>query len=606
MIHRLILVLLLASTTVETGWCHVGSGAPSWLSSSSSQATGIIRRLTSNVKRTSQNSGVGVNQLVLGFQNALTQSSLPLAISKIEQRLDNDEDPTTSNISSAARFASVKPREYSKIKATMKPHSRQMRRQITRQSNKELINFRDEEAFWLDPDDDCDYFDDSNMDFGTLEQRQIVVPCSSKTQPVALQGKFNTQSHHKRRLTPSSATTATASSLAATSSETFHPTKTRGGSASTAIATAAASIASHRPLYFWENMISGAVSRSIAQTIMHPANCMKTMLQNTNEVSFRDLCQPQMFRRLTVGAGANFILSIPHGAVNFAVLEFVRGRLSSAMESIPYLEKKKDALGPALDFMSSCISTISCSIVSTPQMMITDNIMAGTYPNLLSAISGLYRNRGIMGFYAGWWPGLVGKIPSYALTWTFFQQLKRMRSAISDRPAKNYENTIMGCLASAATVTIMIPMDTIKTRLVVQSSAKVLSENGYKGIVDCAIRIAREEGIKTFYRGLAPRLISVVPMIGIQFGVYEAMKRLMLTRDQPIPAVTGTRIPRAGEPAFLPLTDRYGAEEALEEAAMEVAADGSNTFPAPHFLKKLPNKKPQKGIKSFFGNISFK
>jgi len=37
--------------------------------------------------------------------------------------------------------------------------------------------------------------------------------------------------------------------------------------------------------------------------------------------------------------------------------------------------------------------------------------------------------------------------------------------------------------------------------------------------------VLREEGLKTFYAPLAPRLVSVVPMIGIQFGVYEFMKR---------------------------------------------------------------------------------
>lgn len=125
-----------------------------------------------------------------------------------------------------------------------------------------------------------------------------------------------------------------------------------------------------------------------------------------------------------------------------------------------------------------------------------------------------------------------------ALTWTFFQQIKKFRNMISHRQAKNYENTIMGCMASAATVCIMMPMDTIKTRLVTQSSAAVMNSVPYKGIVDCAVRIAKEEGIKTFYSGLTPRLVSVVPMIGIQFGVYEAMKNLMLHRNTEFSATT--------------------------------------------------------------------
>jgi solute carrier family 25 S-adenosylmethionine transporter 26 len=120
-----------------------------------------------------------------------------------------------------------------------------------------------------------------------------------------------------------------------------------------------------------------------------------------------------MFKTLSRGAGANFILSVPHGAVNFAVLEFVRGRLNNFVESVPSLAKRADSMGPGLDFLSSAISTVCCSVVSTPQMMITDNIMAGNYPKLSSACAGLYEQKGVLGFYSGWWPGLVGKIPSY-------------------------------------------------------------------------------------------------------------------------------------------------------------------------------------------------
>ncbi len=91
------------------------------------------------------------------------------------------------------------------------------------------------------------------------------------------------------------------------------------------------------------------------------------------------------------------------------------------------------------------------------------------------------------------------------------------------RPAKDIENSIMGCMASATTVCIMIPMDTVKTRLVTQMNYPDLVP--YKGINDCFRRVLKEEGLGAFYRGLAPRLFSVVPMIGIQFGVYEVRER---------------------------------------------------------------------------------
>jgi len=315
-----------------------------------------------------------------------------------------------------------------------------------------------------------------------------------------------------------------------------------------------------RPLLFWENMVCGAISRSVAQTLMHPANTMKTMLQSrvgTNDI--RSLLAPKNWHRLTVGAGANFILSVPHGAVNFAVLEYVRSKMSQLIPS------GNERLGPGLDFVSSCISTICCSVVSTPQMMISDNIMAGNYPHLIAATKGLYRDHGIGGFYSGWFPGLAGKIPSYALTWTLFQQFKEAHRSIYKRDANDVENSIMGCVASATTVCIMIPLDTIKTRLVTQVSGPSTAD-AYKGIVDCAIRVYREEGMRTFYRGLAPRLISVVPMIGIQFGVYEFMKKAMRERD------VSKKIQM--EEVYL-----NGAEESFEEATIVAVVSKSQPFP---------------------------
>ena len=50
----------------------------------------------------------------------------------------------------------------------------------------------------------------------------------------------------------------------------------------------------------------------------------------------------------------------------------------------------------------------------------------------------------------------------------------------------------------------------------------------YRGVSDCFYRILKEEGVGAFYRSLPPRLMSVVPMIAIQFGVYESLKTKFL------------------------------------------------------------------------------
>ncbi len=46
-------------------------------------------------------------------------------------------------------------------------------------------------------------------------------------------------------------------------------------------------------------------------------------------------------------------------------------------------------------------------------------------------------------------------------------------------------------------------------------------------------QIIQQEGVSSLYRALPPRLLSVVPMTGIQYGVYELMKRLIIGQPPP-------------------------------------------------------------------------
>ena len=59
-------------------------------------------------------------------------------------------------------------------------------------------------------------------------------------------------------------------------------------------------------------------NNSVAQTSLHPANVIKTLLQTKG--SFGAIL-PLTWTTLSRGAGAQFLLSLPNGALHFAVLE---------------------------------------------------------------------------------------------------------------------------------------------------------------------------------------------------------------------------------------------------------------------------------------------
>jgi solute carrier family 25 S-adenosylmethionine transporter 26 len=98
-------------------------------------------------------------------------------------------------------------------------------------------------------------------------------------------------------------------------------------------------------------------------------------------------------QRLLRGADAQFLMSLPHGALYFYVIEEVKDFFSK------FWPKNLNFFS---DFMCSSISTLICSIVSTPQMVVTDRLMADIYPSFITAVQTIYKHEGILGFYSGW------------------------------------------------------------------------------------------------------------------------------------------------------------------------------------------------------------
>jgi hypothetical protein len=71
-----------------------------------------------------------------------------------------------------------------------------------------------------------------------------------------------------------------------------------------------------RILNYYGLMVAGAIARATAATAVHPLNVIKTMLQ-TKDGKIPEIA----WKTLTRGAGSQFVMSVPHGALNFAITE---------------------------------------------------------------------------------------------------------------------------------------------------------------------------------------------------------------------------------------------------------------------------------------------
>jgi solute carrier family 25 thiamine pyrophosphate transporter 19 len=128
----------------------------------------------------------------------------------------------------------------------------------------------------------------------------------------------------------------------------------------------------------------------------------------------------------------------------------------------------------------------------------------------------LYRQKGIMGFYAGSTPAVIQIIPYMGLSFAIYDSLTR-----GDRRVGL--SAFAGSISGAVSKIIIYPVDTVKRRLQAQAFFEA-SGQPYAGMVDCMKTIARKEGISSFYRGVVPSVLKTTISTGLAFSFYRFAK----------------------------------------------------------------------------------
>ncbi|RXG68883.1 Calcium-binding mitochondrial carrier protein SCaMC-2-A [Armadillidium vulgare] len=68
--------------------------------------------------------------------------------------------------------------------------------------------------------------------------------------------------------------------------------------------------------------------------------------------------------------------------------------------------------------------------------------------------------------------------------------------------------------------------EVLKTRLALRKTGQ------YKSIADAAVKIYRQEGYRSFYRGYVPNILGIIPYAGIDLCIYETLKKMYLNSHQ--------------------------------------------------------------------------
>lgn len=104
-----------------------------------------------------------------------------------------------------------------------------------------------------------------------------------------------------------------------------------------------------------------------------------------------------------------------------------------------------------------------------------------------------------------------------------------MGSKKEDDPLSFLKDFLAGGISAAVAKTSVAPIERVKLLLQVQHASKQISKDKqYKGMVDCFIRIPKEQGFKSFWRGNLANVIRYFPTQALNFAFKDKYKLIFL------------------------------------------------------------------------------
>ncbi|KAM9393951.1 mitochondrial thiamine pyrophosphate carrier [Pholidichthys leucotaenia] len=216
-------------------------------------------------------------------------------------------------------------------------------------------------------------------------------------------------------------------------------------------------------------------------------------------------------------------LSISFGAVQFASFHF----LTEVIHKSTVYDSQMAGVHFVCGGLAACSATVVCQPLDTLRTRFAAQGEPKVYRNLRHAVSTMWRTEGTLTFYRGLSPTLMAVFPYAGLQFFFYNVFKKML----DPPPKarnsggNLRSLICGSGAGIISKMITYPFDLFKKRLQVGGFEEARVHFGqvrsYRGLVDCMGQIAKEEGVRGFFKGLSPSLVKAALSTGFTFFWYE-------------------------------------------------------------------------------------
>ncbi|XP_046397557.1 mitochondrial coenzyme A transporter SLC25A42 [Ischnura elegans] len=132
-----------------------------------------------------------------------------------------------------------------------------------------------------------------------------------------------------------------------------------------------------------------------------------------------------------------------------------------------------------------------------------------------------YREKGALSLWRGNSATMARIIPYAAIQFSAHEQFKYLLD-VDQRPGqetKPFVRFLSGSLAGVVSQSLTYPLDMARARMAVTHKDK------YGSLSQVFVKIWREEGPRTLYRGYTPTVLGIIPYAGTSFATYGTLKK---------------------------------------------------------------------------------
>jgi len=241
------------------------------------------------------------------------------------------------------------------------------------------------------------------------------------------------------------------------------------------------------------------------------------------------------------GASMFFAFALPRSAVRFTTFQGVGSSLRRSDPAGPLTAVERAGAG----LITGVVEAVT---IVTPMTTIQTKLVQSTErTGLVRGVRVMVAEDGWRGVYQGGTATVVKVAINQCVRFVCYADFRGRIASAVQRARGEESGTEMaqgaasvavsltaGALAGAVSVLANQPIDVVK------SNMQGLHAKRYRGVLDCASTIVREDGWAGLYKGLGPRLARVAVEVSLTFSLFEIMSAAVDSAIHGVPFRTRT------------------------------------------------------------------